>query len=136
MGDQLIGDGQDRFGRAVILLEADDLGVWVISLEIQDVGDVGAAPGVDGLVGIADDADVAMLHRQGVDEDILGVIGVLILVDENVFEAILKLGKDGRMLLHRTHGTLEEIIEIQGVGGGQELLIFPVNLGDDLRIPI
>jgi len=32
-----------------------------VPLEVEDVGDVGAAPGVDGLVVVADDGDVAVL---------------------------------------------------------------------------
>ena len=103
-------------GRAIILLQADDLGVGIILLEIEDVLDVRAAPGVDGLVGIADHADVAMPHRQRVGEDVLGVIGVLIFVDQDVLEALLQLGQDVRddRGIAR-HGAQQQIVEIQGV---------------------
>ena len=38
---------QNTLGGAVILFEADDLGLGEIVLEFEDVADVGAAPGID-----------------------------------------------------------------------------------------
>ena len=46
--------------RAVILFQLDHLGAGKILLEFQDIGDFGAAPGIDRLVIIADNADVLM----------------------------------------------------------------------------
>ena len=55
----LLDDGgrgvEDHLGRAVVLLEPDDLGVAEVVVEVDDVAQVGAAPLVDRLVGIADD---------------------------------------------------------------------------------
>ena len=58
VGDQAGGGGEDVRGRAVILLEPDDLRAGKVLLEAQDVGDLGAAPGVDRLVVVADAAEV------------------------------------------------------------------------------
>jgi hypothetical protein len=44
---------QDARGGAVVLLELDDLQVGVIDGQLAQVLDVGAAPGVDGLVVVA-----------------------------------------------------------------------------------
>ena len=85
------GDGEDRLGRAVVLLEPHDLRVGVILLELEDVLDVGPAPGVDRLVRVADDADVAVPQRQRVGDDVLGVVRVLVLVDQDVLEPLLQL---------------------------------------------
>ena len=87
--DQAGGGGEDVGGRAVILLEADDLRAREILLEAQDVGDLGAAPGIDRLVVVADAADVLALLREQAEPEILGLVGVLIFVDEDVFEALL-----------------------------------------------
>ncbi len=54
------GAFEDDLRGAVVLFEADGLGVGEVFFEVEDVLDVGAAPGVDGLVFIADDADVAV----------------------------------------------------------------------------
>jgi len=75
---------EDRLRRAVVLVEDDDAGVGEIVLEVEDVANVGAAPGVNGLVRVADDADVAVVRRPLLGEDVLGDIGVLELVDVNV----------------------------------------------------
>ena len=52
--------------------------------EVEQVGDFGAAPAVDALVVIADDAEVSMLLREHIDQIELGGVGVLILVDHDV----------------------------------------------------
>ena len=46
---------EDGLGRAVVLLEQDRGGVREVLLEVEDVADVGAAEGVDRLVGVTDD---------------------------------------------------------------------------------
>jgi hypothetical protein len=46
-------------GRAVILFEPDDLGARKVLFEAKDVRDLGAAPRIDGLVVVADAAQVA-----------------------------------------------------------------------------
>ena len=50
---------EDVLGRAVVLLEQHDLGAREVALELDDVADVGAAEGVDRLVGVADDGEAA-----------------------------------------------------------------------------
>jgi len=50
---------EDDLGGAIVLFEANGSDVGEVLLELQNVLDVGAAPTVDGLVLVADDADVA-----------------------------------------------------------------------------
>ena len=59
VGDEAVGGGEDVRGRAVILLEPDDLRAGEVLLEPEDVGDLGAAPRIDRLVVVADAAEVA-----------------------------------------------------------------------------
>ena len=94
VGDELVRDLQDRLGRAVVLLHDEDGGVGVVVLEVQEVLDGGAAPGVDALVGVADDTDVAVPGRQHVHQEILGAVRVLVLVDEDVAEPLLVVLQD------------------------------------------
>ena len=54
------GAFEDDLGGAVVLLEADGLGVRKVFFEVEDVLDVGTAPAVDGLVFVAYYADVAV----------------------------------------------------------------------------
>ncbi len=84
-----VGEGDDALGGAVVLLEADGDGVRVVLLERQDVLDIGAAEGVDGLRVVAHDADVVVLRGQQFGEQVLGAVRVLVLVDVDVLPALL-----------------------------------------------
>ena len=53
VGDHRVGGIQDGLGRAVVLLEQDDLRVREVALELDDVADVGATERVDRLVAVA-----------------------------------------------------------------------------------
>ena len=87
-GDQPVGPGDDLAGRAVVVLQADDLGVGPVALEVQNVRHFGAPPAIDRLVVVAHDAQVAMPGGQGLDDAILAAVGVLVLVDQEVIEAL------------------------------------------------
>ena len=50
--------------------------------------EVGAAPLVDRLVGVADDAEVAVRRREPLDQQVLRPVGVLILVHHHVAELL------------------------------------------------
>ena len=54
-GDDGVGGREDVLGGAVVLLQQDGARRGVVLLELLDVADGGAAEGVDGLVGVADD---------------------------------------------------------------------------------
>jgi hypothetical protein len=82
--DHRAGRGEDVAGRAVVLLEAHDVRVGVIALEVEDRAHVGAAEGVDRLVVVADDREVRRPRRELLDEQVLGAIDVLVLVDQHV----------------------------------------------------
>src|SRR5205085_7943002 len=89
MSDEAASRGEDVRRGAVILLKPDDLGAREILLEAQDVRHLGAAPGIDRLVVVADAADVLPLLGEQPQPEILALVGVLIFVDEYVLEAVL-----------------------------------------------
>ena len=93
-GDDAGGGGEDVRGGAVVLLEADHLRAGKILLEAEDVADLGAAPAVDRLVVVADAADVVVGAGEEAEPEVLGDVGVLVLVDEDVAEPALVLGED------------------------------------------
>ena len=77
VADHRVGGIEDGLRRAVVLLEADDLGIREVVPEIQDVRDVGAAEAVDRVVrdqSAGDEVvrvlDVEVVHR-GVELDAL-----------------------------------------------------------------
>ena len=76
-------------------------GVGVVVLELEDVADVGAAPRVDRLVVVADHGEVAVLAGEQVGDAVLGVVGVLVLVDHHVAERALVVLEHARETARR-----------------------------------
>jgi hypothetical protein len=88
--DHGAGPGEDGLRRAVVALEHDHFRVGIVALEIENVANVGAAPRVDRLVGVAHHAQVAVLAGDLLDELVLGAVRVLVLVDQDVLPAALR----------------------------------------------
>src|SRR5436190_997843 len=86
--DERVRRGEDRLCRAVVLLQANDLGVWKILLEVKDVAYLRAAEPVDRLCVIADHEEVAVLLCEQLQEPVLRAVGVLILVDQHLLELV------------------------------------------------
>ena len=123
-------------GRAVVALEADHVGAGKILLEAQDVVDLGAAPAIDRLVVVADAADVLAPLGEQPQPEILGDVGVLVLVDQHVAEALVILGEHVLVLAEDPQRLEEQVAEIGGVErleailvGGVELLAAAVGEG-------
>ena len=92
LGDDGVGHSQDGRPRSVILLELDDPRPGEVAVEVEDVSHLGAAPAVNGLIVVADRADVHALAAEQAKHLELGAIGVLVLVDEHVEELALPAG--------------------------------------------
>ena len=120
------GGGQDVLRRAVILLQADGLGVRIIAFEIENIADIGAAPTVDGLVLVAYHADIAVLFGEQAHQFVLAAVGVLILVDHDVAQAAVPGFARGVVVAQQAHGFEQQIVEIERVGIAQGLLVFLV----------
>ena len=64
VGNDGVGRVQDRLRGAVVLLQPDDLRALVLLLEREDIFDRRTAEFVDGLVVVADNADVLISARE------------------------------------------------------------------------
>ena len=140
LGDEARGGGQDVSGGTVVLFEADDLGAGEILFELQDVADLGPAPAVDRLVVVADAADVGAALGEQAQPQILGHVGVLVLVDQQVLEALVILGEDVVVGGEQGQAVEQQIAEIGGVEGLEPRLVGGVNLqqlaaGEIARVP-
>ena len=89
--DERISRHGDLRGRAVVLVHHDGARARETLIEVEQVLDVGAAPRVDGLVGVSDDEQVAVVALEHLHELMLKPVDVLELVDHDVFEALLPL---------------------------------------------
>ena len=158
VADHGVGGVEDGLGGAVVLLEQDRGGVGEVLLEVEDVADVGAAEGVDGLVGVADhhqlggrDAVGRLLRRQRpvvvrrllhlvgaqlVDQGVLGVVGVLVLVDQHVAEPAAVGLADVGELLEQVDGHHDQVVEVEGVGLTQAALVHRVRRRHRLLEPV
>ncbi len=87
--DNSSGGLKNDLRRSVVLLQSDDAGVGEVLLKLENITDVGASPGIDALILVADCADVFGLAGEQLHELVLGAIGVLIFVDEEIAVASL-----------------------------------------------
>jgi hypothetical protein len=116
--------------RTRVLLERDLARLAEVALELEDVADVGSAEGVDRLVRIADGEDVLVLGREQLQQPVLGVVRVLVLVDQHVAEGLLPaLARLGEALEH-LHGQVEQVVEVERARLEELALIKLVHLGD------
>ena len=111
-GDGGVRQFEDGCIRSVIPFELDHMRLRIPLRKIHDVAVVGTAPGVDALIIVADDAQVAMLFREQIDELRLKRIRILILIDKHVAEALLIKPERGGILEKEAQHIDEQIVEI------------------------
>ncbi len=128
--DDGVGGVEDQLGAPVVLLELDDRGPGLVALEVEDVAQVGAAPGVDRLVVVAHDAQVVVGRGERPDDPVLGGVRVLVLVDVEVAPAGLVAGEDLGLRLEEADGLDEEVVEVERAGGAQALRVAGRDPGD------
>ena len=130
VGDDRGGDVEDALGRAIVLLEGDDLAVGEVLLEVEDVAEIGPPPAIHGLVGVAHHAQVAMFLGQELDDAVLGAIGVLVLIDEHVGpEGAIPRQRLRRALQQLDHEE-EQVVEVHRTHRPELLLVAAIELGD------
>ena len=150
--DDRIRRRKDVLRGTVVLLEQDRVGVRVVLLEVRNIADIRAAEGVDGLVGVTHDGQLGRGHRvrvgaavsrrlrvgadQLAHQLVLGVVGVLVLVHEDVAELAAVVVRDFGELLEQEDGAANQVVKVEGVGGAQTLRVDGVNLRDGLLVRV
>ena len=92
-------------------------------VEIEDVLHIGAAPGVDRLVGIADDEEVAVMRAEHLHQLVLKRVDVLELVDHDVFQTTLPLEADGFIAGEDAQHEDDEVVVVK-----RERLLFLIQI--------
>src|SRR6266478_3486478 len=121
---------EDLLRRAVIALQLDDASRREIPRKTHQDGNVRAAPAVDGLVFVADDADVLLRAGKKPEQLILHPVGVLVLVHVNVLKTRLPLFAHRHRFPQQFDGTSQQIIEIESVASVQQLFVGGVDVGN------
>ncbi len=129
--DQVIGDPEDIGRAAEVLLQPHDFDLREILLELQDVAQVRAPPAVDRLVGVARHRQIRMVDRQRPHDGVLGQVGVLVFVDQDVAVPLVELGPQFVLLAQQRGHVQQQVVEIAGVGGDQPLLVLRIDAGHD-----
>ena len=116
VADHGVGRVQNVLGGAVVLLQPDHPGAAVLLLKAEDILDIGAPEAVDALVVVAHHADVAVAACQQAGQQVLQVVGVLILVHQHIAELPLIVFPHLRAALQQLHRQQNDIVKVQGVG--------------------
>ena len=130
VADNLVCGIQNVAGRAVILFQTDGFRVLELLFKLQNIRDRCTAELVDTLVVIADHADVLIITCQQAGEHILRVVGILILVHENIAELALIVFQHLGVVLQQQHGFHDNVVEIQRTGLFHGLFVIAVDVCD------
>ena len=131
MGDHRIGCIQNRLGGAIILLQADQAAAFILLFKIQNIGNGGATEPVNTLVIIAYHANIFITTCQQTTEQILQMIGILILVHQHILELSLIITANILVLLQKFDGQQDNIIKIHRIVVQQTLLIGLIGFCND-----
>ena len=80
---------EDVLRGTVVLFQQHYSRVRVVLLKIHNISDVRAAPAIDGLVRVARHAKIPVPVCQEACDGILGIIGILIFINEDKLEPLL-----------------------------------------------
>ena len=129
--ERLLRERDDLGGRAVVRLEREDARALGGGEALDDLR-VGAAPGVDGLVGVGDRDQVRALGGQGLDQARLDRVHVVQLVDQHPAVGLGQPPAHPRVLLDQPRREDEEVGVVERrhralalgvpVGDGDEVL--------------
>ena len=123
VADHHVGCAQDVAGRAVVLLQRDDLERRVLLRQALQVVDGRAAPAVDALVVVADRGEHGTFARQKLQHLVLHGVGVLVLVDQHVAQPVLPLRAHLGVARQQLVRQADQVVEVDGLVGGQALFV-------------
>jgi hypothetical protein len=117
------GARQDPLRRSVVAFELHHLRSGKVTLEVEDVADVGSAPCVNRLVWVSHHTEVAVPRGQLIDQPVLHAVRVLVLVHEHVLPALLVVTQHFRVPIEELDGEQEQVAEVEGVRLGEQALV-------------
>ncbi len=130
VGDQPRRSREDRPARTVVLLQTNHGRVWVVGFELQYVPYVRPAPSVDALIRVAGDTNVLVIDCDAVGQNVLGVVGVLILIDQDVLVTPPQRLANVRPIAKKKRRSHQKVVEIQRVVVIERLLVEAIGLRD------
>ena len=110
--ENLIGQPDDLRGRTIVPDQVDTFRTRMICHEIHQVVSTCTSVGVNGLVGIPDNAHIIAVAEPQLEQSVLERRNILILVDDEVLIAGADFLRDVPVLDHHSDGTQQDVIQI------------------------
>ena len=131
LADHRIGRIHNGLRRTVIALQAENPGIGIILLEVEDVLYSCSAKSIDALGIVSHNRDVLVILCQRSENHILQEVSILILIDENKLEPCLYLGKSFRLVSQKAVGVQQDIIKVHY---SLLLALFLIHLVDEMDV--
>ena len=132
VGDQDIRRFQNALRRAVVLLQLDHFQRRKILFQQHQILRPRAAPGVDRLVVIPDHGKARPRAHQQLHQLILAGIGVLILIHQQIANALLPAFPHLLIALQQQRRQQDQIVEVEHVARFQMLIVEAVAVGENI----
>ena len=116
MLDQTVSRLNDGLGRAVVLLQFEETRALKLALIVENIIDIGTTETIDTLRVITHGTNTLLLLTELHDDRHLNVIGILILIHQDIIEAGGIFVANILMLPEELIGKRQQIIEIHGIG--------------------
>ena len=136
LGDDAVGGVHDILCRTVVLFQFKHLRLRKVVLESEDVLYLGSAEGVDALRVVAHHADVGVGLCQAAYDEILCVVGILVLIYEDVPEPVPVLFQRVGKVAEKDVGVYQQVVEIHGVVGLAPPGVFEEDGGEFGTLPL
>ncbi len=132
VADEIVSDPQNLFCTAIVLLQAHDLHLGKVILELQNVVDVGSTPTVDRLIRVTSHRQIRIVDRQCPQHDVLHMIRVLVFIHKQILKPLIEFGPHFRILIKQLRDVQQQVIKVNSRRRKQPLLIKRINFGHDL----
>src|SRR5699024_9337002 len=124
----MIGCIKYRFGGTVILFQKNNPCIGIILFKAQNITDIRAAPPIDGLIGISYGTQLLRAACELLDEEILGMVCILVLIYMDILKPALIIFQHFRYPLEQMDGLHNQIIEIKRLITDKHFLISHIDL--------
>ena len=119
---------EDRLCGAVVLFQRPHVCGGKVLLKVEDVSDLGAPPAVDRLIVVAHHHYVLGIGGEQFEQPVLGVIGVLVLVHQQVFDTRTCGGSNVLVAPQDANRVEQEIVKVHSTAGAQTILVAVIDL--------
>ncbi len=117
--DDALAGGEDESSGAEVLFKVNDGGFVVVLVLIENFEGCRAAPFVDGLIDVTEEAELAVVLCEKVEDAVFGAGGVLYFVDLDPVVAGLPPGEAAGVFIKEGDYAEDEVCEVDGVGVSQ-----------------